>query len=103
MQMFRPGPARDYAVAVAAVALTAVVRLMLYGPLHGNLQLVLFVPAVLVAGGVGGFGPGIAATVLSLVAGLRRFRRGPASPPPRWSTSPPSSSSALPCPGSAGG
>ena len=66
--VFRPGPARDYAVAVAAVALTAAVRLILYVPLHGNLQLVLFVPAVLVAGSVGGFGPGIVATALGLAA-----------------------------------
>jgi two-component system sensor kinase FixL len=67
VSVFRPGPARDYAVAAVAVALTIVVRLLLYGPLLGNLQLVLFVPAVLVAGGLGGFGPGIAATALSFV------------------------------------
>ncbi len=70
VRVLRPGPVRDYAVAAAAVALTVVVRLLLYAPLHGNLQLVLFVPAILVAGGLGGFGPGIAATVVSLVLAI---------------------------------
>ncbi len=70
VRVLSPGPARDYVIAAAAVALTVAVRLLLYTPLHGNLQLVLFVPAVLVAGGIGGFGPGIAATLLSLVAAI---------------------------------
>jgi two-component system sensor kinase FixL len=60
-------PLRDYIVAVAVVALTLAVRLALYRPLQGNIQLVLFMPAILVAGGLGGFGPGLAATALSLV------------------------------------
>ncbi len=68
--VLRPGPARDYTVAAAAVALTAIVRLLLYAPLHGNLQLVLFVPAVVVAGGLGGFGPGISATLVSLALAI---------------------------------
>ncbi len=67
IRVLRPGPLRDYAVAGAAVLLTVVIRLLLYVPLFGNLQLVLFVPAILAAGGLGGFGPGIAATVASLL------------------------------------
>jgi two-component system sensor kinase FixL len=67
---FRPGAASGYALAIAAVAATAVVRLLLYVPLEGNLQLVMFVPAVLVAGAVAGFGPGIAATILGLVTAI---------------------------------
>ena len=68
--VLRPGPVRDYTVAAAAVALTAIVRLLLYVPLHGNLQLLLFVPAVLVAGGLGGFGPGMSATLVSLAVAI---------------------------------
>ena len=68
IRVLRPGAVRDYAVAIAAVALTVVVRLTMFSLLLGNLQLMLFVPAVLLAGGFGGFGPGIVATVLSLVA-----------------------------------
>ncbi len=67
LDALRRGPVHDYGVAAVAVALTVAVRLALYSPLHGNLQLVLFVPAVLVSGGLGGFGPGLAATVLSLI------------------------------------
>ncbi len=67
VRVLRPGPARDYIVAAAVLALTVIVRLLLYVPLLGNLQLVMFVPAVLVAGAVGGVGPGISATVISLV------------------------------------
>jgi two-component system sensor kinase FixL len=70
IRILRPGPARDYAVAAIAVALTVAVRLALYAPLYGNLQLILFVPAVLVAGAAGGFGPGIAATLLGLVTAV---------------------------------
>ena len=70
VRVLRPGPVRDYVVAAAAVALTVAIRLALYAPLQGNLELVLFVPAVLIAGGVGGFGPGIAATLLSLAAAV---------------------------------
>ncbi len=70
VRVLRPGPLRDYAIAAAAVAATVVARLVLYVPLHGNLQLVLFVPSVLVAGGLGGFGPGMAATLVSLVLAI---------------------------------
>ncbi len=70
VRVLRPGPVRDYAVTAAAVALTLIVRLLLYAPLHGNLQLVLFVPAILAAGGLGGFGPGIAATLVSLALAI---------------------------------
>ena len=70
VRVLRPGPARDYAIAAAAVALTAIVRLLLHVPLSGNLQLLLFVPAILVAGGLGGFGPGISATLASLAVAI---------------------------------
>lgn len=59
-------PAASYSLALALVALAFIVR-ALVGPTLGNQALYLFlVPAVLTAGIVGGWGPGILATVLSV-------------------------------------
>lgn len=58
-----------YAAVIPIVALAFAIRAILQ-PLVGNEALfLLFVPAVLAAGTIGGFGPGVAATVLSLIAG----------------------------------
>ncbi len=63
----RPGPAA-YGGAVLAVLCLAVIRIALDPLLGTDPLLVLFVPAVLLAAGWGGLGPGLAATVLSLLA-----------------------------------
>ena len=61
------GSPRGYAIALIATAIALSVRLLLGPFLEGRLLLVLFVPAVLVAGGLGGLGPGLFAMVLSLL------------------------------------
>jgi two-component system, LuxR family, sensor kinase FixL len=62
--------AGPYWLAFASVGLLLLLRLGL-GPLlppHG--ALLLFIPAILLAAGVGGLGPGLLATVLSLASGI---------------------------------
>ena len=58
-----------YGVAVLSVAVAFELRLLLEPTLQDLGLYLLFVPAVLVAGGIGGLGPGILATLLSLVLG----------------------------------
>jgi two-component system, LuxR family, sensor kinase FixL len=59
-----------YALAPVAVGLAFLVRLALT-PILGDASLyLLFVPALLIAAGLGGFGPGLLATGLSVVLGL---------------------------------
>ncbi len=55
-----------YGIAAAAVAAALVARVSLEPILRGQAPYLFFVPAILVAAGIGGFGPGILATVLSL-------------------------------------
>ena len=74
-----------YALAPAAVAIAFLARLALT-PILGDVSpYLLFVPAVLVAGGLGGLGPGLLATGLSVVLGLfvvtMSFRRRKSSMP----------------------
>ena len=66
-----------YAAAVAAVAIALVLRLLLTPVLGTVPLLVLFVPAVLAAAVWGGFGPGLLATALALLASAI-FVEGPA-------------------------
>jgi two-component system, LuxR family, sensor kinase FixL len=54
-------------VAVAALLL---LRLGLGPLLHGHGAFLLFIPAILLAAGVGGLGPGLLATALSVLAGI---------------------------------
>lgn len=62
-------PWSRYIAVIPIVALALLGRVALH-PFVGNDALfLLFVPAVLAAAIVGGFGPGIAATILSLIAG----------------------------------
>src|SRR5947209_4919805 len=56
-----------YGVALAAVALAFLLRTALEPVLRGEAPYLLFVPAVLVAAGVGGMGPALTATTLSAV------------------------------------
>ncbi len=58
-----------YTIAVVAVVLATLARRLLEVLLDNRPLFVIFVPAVLAASVVGGFGPGVAATLLSVVAG----------------------------------
>jgi len=68
--LFLRGDVLRYAVAPVAVAIAFLARLALTPILGDAAPLLLFVPAVLVAGGLGGLGPGLLATALSLVLGF---------------------------------
>lgn len=57
-----------YLVACAIVALAFVLRAALAPFLHDQTSYLFFIPAVLIASGLGGFGPGLFATSLSLAA-----------------------------------
>jgi two-component system sensor kinase FixL len=59
-----------YALAPVAVAIAFLARLALTPILGDASPYLLFVPAVLVAGGLGGLGPGLLATALSVVLGF---------------------------------
>ncbi len=61
------GPA-GYGLAVATVLLALAIRLALQGVLDDRALFAVFIPAILVAGFVGGIGPGVVALVLSLPA-----------------------------------
>jgi two-component system sensor kinase FixL len=68
--IFLRGDLLRYALAPAAVAIAFLARLVLTPILGDASPYLLFVPAVLVAGGLGGLGPGLLATVLSIVLGF---------------------------------
>src|SRR5262245_9607634 len=59
-----------YAIAPLTVAVAFVARLALAPILHEDSPYLFFVPAVLVAAGLGGLGPGLIATALSALLGL---------------------------------
>ncbi len=67
----RAGPAR-YGLAAGFVALAFALRALLVPSLHYDSPFLFFVPAILLASGLGGFGPGFMATILS-VALINRF------------------------------
>ena len=71
----RSGLAR-YGLAIALVALAFALRVLLEPSLQHDSPFLLFVPAILLASGLGGFGPGFVATVLS-VALVSRFFASP--------------------------
>jgi len=62
--------AASYAVAVAATAAALAVRLALTPVLDDRAAFLIFVPGVVAAAALGGWGPGAAATVLGGLAGL---------------------------------
>jgi two-component system sensor kinase FixL len=68
--LFLQGDLLRYALAPAAVAIAFLARLALTPILGDAAPYLLFVPAVLVAGGLGGLGPGLLATTLSIVLGF---------------------------------
>src|SRR5436305_4567530 len=55
-----------YAIAATAVAAALMARVLLEPILQDQAPYLFFVPATLIAAGVGGFGPGVLATILSL-------------------------------------
>jgi two-component system, LuxR family, sensor kinase FixL len=59
-----------YGIAVAAVALATAARVVFEPVGNGEPSYLFFVPAVLIAADVGGLGPGLLATALSLLAAL---------------------------------
>ena len=61
---------RTYAIALFAVVAVGGLRLLLGPILEDRTLLVLFVPAVLLASGLGGIGPGLFATGLSLASAI---------------------------------
>ena len=69
--VFNPqSAAAHYWVAIAAVALLLLLRIELGPWLHAHGEFLLFIPASLLAAGVGGLGPGLVATALSLISGI---------------------------------
>src|SRR5215211_2715000 len=59
-----------YGIAIASVALAFAARVLLSPALHEEAPYLFFVPAVLLAAGLGGLGPGLFATGLSLLLGF---------------------------------
>ncbi len=62
-----------YGIAVAATTLVLVVRLLLNPVLGGDAPLLAFVLAVMLAARYGGLGPGLLATLLSVLVGIYFF------------------------------
>jgi two-component system sensor kinase FixL len=71
-----------YGIALLAVALAFAARAALASVLHSEAPFIFFVPAVLAASGIGGLGPGLLATLLSLGLGLTFTPGFPAPTPP---------------------
>src|SRR5688572_23817835 len=63
----------NYLVAVVAVGLAFAGRLALEPVLDGQARFLFCIPAVLIASAIGGIGPGIFATALSMAVGLFHF------------------------------
>jgi two-component system, LuxR family, sensor kinase FixL len=59
-----------YGIAVMAIALAAGFRLALAAELHGEASYLFFLPAVLIASALGGWGPGLLGTALGLALGF---------------------------------
>jgi len=62
-----------YGIALGSVAVAVAARILLNPVLDEEAPFLLLVPAVLVASGLGGLGPGLMATGLSIVSGLSFF------------------------------
>jgi two-component system sensor kinase FixL len=76
--LFARREALGYGLAPLAVAIAFLIRLALAPVLGDTSPYLLYVPAVLVAGGLGGFGPGLLATGLSILAGIFVLMPAPA-------------------------
>lgn len=73
-------PLIRYSIAVAAVAIAWLVRSLIPPIPEGDATYLIFLPALLVAAGVGGFGPGLVATALATVLGILDSRVHPGFP-----------------------
>jgi two-component system, LuxR family, sensor kinase FixL len=62
--------AEQYGIAFIAIVVAAIVRVALSSVLSGEASYLFFFPAVLIASAIGGWGPGIFATILGLLLGL---------------------------------
>src|SRR5215471_4511084 len=60
----------QYGVAIVAIAVGVGVKLVFDSVLRGEASYVLFVPAILIASALGGWGPGLLATALGIAFGL---------------------------------
>ena len=60
----------QYFIVVVAIAVAAVIRLVLEPVLGGQASYIFFLPAILIASAIGGWAPGVIATVLGLALGL---------------------------------
>src|SRR5690242_8281120 len=58
-----------YGIASASVAVAFALRSLLDPILHAEIPYLFFVPALLISAGIGGLGPGLAATALGLALG----------------------------------
>jgi two-component system, LuxR family, sensor kinase FixL len=59
-----------YAIAIIAIAVAFALRMALASVLEGTASYLFFIPAILIASAVGGWGPGAFATFLGLLLGL---------------------------------
>lgn len=66
----RRSTAAHYWLAVASVGVLLLFRLALGPLLHGHGAFLLFIPAILLAAGAGGLGPGLLATALGVISGI---------------------------------
>src|SRR5437870_1732662 len=71
-----------YAIAPVAVAIALAARSLLTPILPEEAPYIFFVPAVLVAAGLGGLGPGLVATLLGTLLGLLLVEDYPSYSPP---------------------
>jgi two-component system sensor kinase FixL len=60
----------QYGIAIIGIALAVALRTTLASVLEGSASYLFYVPAILVASALGGWGPGVFATLLGLVFGL---------------------------------
>ena len=79
--------ARQYGIAILAIAAGVALELALADVLHGQGSYLFFVPAILIASAVGGWGPGLVATALGMFLGLFFVRDFRALLPADWVTS----------------
>jgi two-component system, LuxR family, sensor kinase FixL len=60
----------NYAIAIIGIALGLALRIALASVLEGSASYLFFVPAILIGSALGGWGPGVFATLLGLMLGL---------------------------------
>jgi two-component system sensor kinase FixL len=70
IQTWERGRISRYGVAPTVVALSLALRALLLPILHEDTVFLYFVPAVLISAGIGGLGPGLVATALSILAAI---------------------------------